>query len=237
LINLQKVTRRFNLGDNVIEPVSNVSLEVRRGEFIVIIGRSGSGKTTLLNLIAGLIKPSSGNIYIDGINLQTMNDRELSTLRNQKIGFVFQFPSLLPSLMVIDNVTLPDEFFHQIGNEAVLERALQLLNTVGLGHKIEAYPRQLSAGEQKRAVIARALINRPQVLLADEPTSDLDETTEQEIMSLFLDIRSGGVTVLMVTHNLQLLPFATKAFRMDNGHLTEITTDMIAPQRFFDLEG
>lgn len=225
MITLSNVTRKYCLDDKtVIEPVKNVSLEFARGEFAVIIGRSGSGKTTLLNLIAGLIKPSSGIIAVDGIELQKMNDRELSALRNQKIGFVFQFPSLLPSLKIIENAVLPHDFMSQNGRRSVSERAFQLLTMVGLGDRLEAYPKQLSAGEQKRAVIARALINEPQILLADEPTSDLDEKTEQEIMSLLMNIQSGGVTVIMVTHNLQLVPFATRAFKMENSSLHEISS-------------
>jgi lipoprotein-releasing system ATP-binding protein len=223
MISLVNVTRRYKLDEKtLIEPVSDISLEIGQGEFTVIIGRSGCGKTTLLNLVAGLIKPYSGRVVIEGIDLQKMKDRELSALRNQKIGFVFQFPSLLPSLRVIDNVVLPYNFISRHNKEEGFDRALRLLKMVGLGDRVEVFPKQLSAGEQKRTVIARALINDPQILLADEPTSDLDEKTEQEIMKLLLDIRSARVTVLMVTHNLQLLPFADKAFKMENSALTEI---------------
>jgi len=225
MITLSNVTRRYYLDDKtVIEPVSNVSLEIPQYEFVAIIGRSGSGKTTLLNLIAGLIKPSSGKIVIEGKELQSMNDRELSALRNRKIGFVFQFPSLLPSLRVIENVMLPRDFMNHNAKESVSDHAAWLLEMVGLSKRLEAYPKHLSAGEQKRAVIARALVNKPQILLADEPTSDLDEKTEQEIMSLLMNIHSNGVTVIMVTHNLELVPFASKAFKMENSRLTEIST-------------
>jgi ABC-type lipoprotein export system ATPase subunit len=238
VITLCDVTRRYYLDDKtVIEPVKNVSLDIKQDEFVAIIGRSGSGKTTLLNLIAGLIKPSSGKIMIEGKELQKMNDRELSALRNRRMGFVFQFPSMLPSLKVMENVMLPRDFMNHSKKESISERASWLLEMVGLGGRLEAYPKQLSAGEQKRAVIARALINEPRILLADEPTSDLDERTEQEIMSLLMNIRSSGVTVIMVTHNLQLVPFASKAFKMENSTLREISTAGTPPEQIFESGG
>lgn len=228
MISLRHVTRSYKLDDNtVIEPVRDISLEIPTGEFVILIGRSGSGKTTLLNLIAGLIKPSSGQVLIDDIDLQRMNDRELSYLRSRKIGFVFQFPSLLPSLNLVDNVSFPHRFISRNGKNEAMERAVHLLEIVGLGNKLEALPRHLSAGEQKRAVIARSLINEPQILLSDEPTSDLDEKTEEEILSIMLDIRRTGVTVVMVTHNLQLVPYASQAFKMDKGVLMPVSTSSI----------
>lgn len=227
MISLKKVTRKFVVDENkIIEPVRDVSLEIAEREFVIIIGRSGSGKTTLLNLMAGLIKPTSGDIIIDGVNLKGMNDRQLSALRSKKIGFVFQFPSLLPAFNILNNVALPGSFISE-NKKAAGERAKELLATVGIGDKLEALPRQLSAGEQKRAVIARALINQPEVLLMDEPTSDLDEKTEQEIMDLLLKIRESGVTVVMITHSLQLVPFANRAFAMIKNNLSEIPISQI----------
>jgi ABC-type lipoprotein export system ATPase subunit len=230
MISLQKVTRRYHLDEEtIIEPVTDVSMDIRKGELFIIIGRSGCGKTTLLNLMAGLIKPTSGKVLIDGVDIEKMNDRQLSEMRSRKIGFVFQFPSLLPSLKVIDNVMLPRIFISKDGLSPARERAKQLLKMVGLKDRMEVFPRQLSAGEQKRAVIARALINEPQILLTDEPTSDLDEKTEQEVMSILLNIRDAGVTVLMVTHNLQLVPYANRAFKMENGVLTPVSgTDTLS---------
>ncbi|MCR4394201.1 MAG: ABC transporter ATP-binding protein [Dehalococcoidales bacterium] len=216
----EKVTRKFDLTHNsCITPVNEISLRVERGEMIIITGRSGTGKTTLLNLAAGLVKPTSGRVLIDNNDLKSMPDQMLSTLRNQKIGFIFQFPSLLPSLNVQENVTLPAKLGRTQHPEMVKSRAENLLQSVGLALKASVYPSQLSAGEQKRAVIARALINEPQLILADEPTSDLDSQTENEIMELLRDINTKGVTFLIVTHNLQLVPFASRAFRMENGKL------------------
>lgn len=224
MLKLVNVTREYNMnGETTISPVSNVSLTVTDGEFIMIIGRSGSGKTTLLNLAAGLIRPTAGQVAIDGRDLGGMNDKELSRLRAEKLGFVFQFPSLLPSLTVLENVLLPVSFGGKVDKSDAPKRAASLLAEVGLLGKKDVYPKQLSAGEQKRVVIARAFINRPGLLLADEPTSDLDEATEREIMALLREIHTSGVTILMVTHSLQLLPAATRVFKMEKGSLTAIS--------------
>jgi ABC-type lipoprotein export system ATPase subunit len=224
MLKLLNVTRAYNLDEEtVITPVSGVTLMVGAGEFIMVIGRSGSGKTTLLNLAAGLIRPTSGQVLIDERDLSRMNDKELSRLRSERLGFVFQFPSLLPSLTVLENVTLPASFGKKMNKYDAVKRAASLLDQVGLSEKEGAYPKQLSAGEQKRVVIARALINRPGLLLADEPTSDLDEATEQEIMALLKEINADGVTILMVTHSLQLLPAATQVFKMEKSSLKPLS--------------
>lgn len=224
MLSFINVTKSFQLDrETTITPVNNVSLEIEQGEFIVIIGRSGTGKTTLLNLATGLIRPTSGQVRINGKDLGDMTDSQLSSLRSRKFGFVFQFPSLLPALTVGDNVSLPSIFTGNKIKDAG-ERAEQLLNLLGLAEKRDVYPRQLSAGEQKRVVIARSLINRPQLILADEPTSDLDNRTEESVMRIFRDINAAGTTFLVVTHNLGLIPFATRAFRMENGSLFEVST-------------
>ncbi len=225
MLTFNNVTKEFRLDEeNIITPVRNVSLEVKEGEFIVITSRSGTGKTTLLNLAAGMVRPTSGQVMIDNLDLGEMTDRQLSSLRSQKMGFVFQFPSLLPPLTIKDNVSLPSIFANGNGSKAAGERAVQLLDTLGLASKADVYPRQLSAGEQKRVVIARSLINQPRLILADEPTSDLDNRTEKEIMGILRDINSRGVTFLIVTHSLELVAFATRAFEMENGNLNRITT-------------
>jgi putative ABC transport system ATP-binding protein/lipoprotein-releasing system ATP-binding protein len=202
--------------------VDRVSLEIERGEFVVITGRSGSGKTTLLNLVAGLTPPTSGRVLYEDVDLWAVKDRQRSLLRNQKFGFIFQFPSLLPSLTTLENVALPTIFGVNGAQAGAYDRAAELLRTVGLGEKIKAYPRQLSAGQQQRVVVARALLNQPQLLLADEPTSDLDEQTEGEIMDLFAQIHAQtGVTILMVTHTTQLIRYGTRAIRMAQGRIVE----------------
>jgi ABC-type lipoprotein export system ATPase subunit len=233
MLTFSNVTKEFRLDEeNTITPVRNVSLEIEDGEFIVITGRSGTGKTTLLNLAAGMVRPTSGHVMIDNFDLGEMDDRQLSSLRSRKIGFIFQFPSLLPPLTIKDNVSLPSIFTNGNGSSDAGERAAQLLDTLGLASKLDVYPKQLSAGEQKRVVIARSMINQPQLILADEPTSDLDYRTEKEVMGILRDINSRGVTFLIVTHSLELISFATRAFEMENGKLNQITPSAESTQLF-----
>jgi putative ABC transport system ATP-binding protein len=224
MLSFESVTKEFQLDEETtIMPVRGVSLNIEAGEFIIVVGRSGTGKTTLLNLAAGLVRPTSGNVTINNVDLKEMTQKQLSILRSRQIGFIFQFPSLLPSLTIMDNITLPAMFTGEARRNGVNNRAENLLKTLGLANKTVAYPRQLSAGETKRVVLARALINEPQLVLADEPTSDLDERTEKEVMNILRDVNAAGVTFLMVTHSLQLIPFATQSFEMENGTLKQIT--------------
>ena len=227
MLSFLNVSKEYLLDkEHSITPVRNLNLEIKEGEFIVITGRSGTGKTTLLNLAAGMVKPTTGSVKIDDVNLANMTDKQISALRSKKIGFIFQFPSLLPSLSIRDNVSLPGLFRIRNGNGSKnnFERAAMLIDKFGLKDKLDVYPKQLSAGEQKRIVIARSLINEPQLILADEPTSDLDNRTEKEIMNILLEINARGVTFLIVTHSLDLITFATRAFEMENGYLKEIKT-------------
>lgn len=228
MISLHEVAKTYDLGKrHSITAVRGVSLEIRQGEFAMIIGRSGSGKTTLLNLAAGLTRPTRGEVLLDGVNLWVLSDAQLSALRGQKIGFVFQFPSLLPALNVFENVILPSTFGATRSTQSIHERARQLLRQVGLGDKFNVYPRQLSAGQQQRVVIARSLINHPQILLADEPTSNLDERTEQEIMELFRELHAHlGITIVMVTHTRQLVSYGTRFVEMVEGQILNGTTPM-----------
>jgi putative ABC transport system ATP-binding protein/lipoprotein-releasing system ATP-binding protein len=225
MITLESVTKRYRLDRGVeIDAVRDATLNVRKGEFVVVTGRSGSGKTTLLNLAGGLTRPTAGHVLLDGMNLWQMPDRDQSFLRNQKIGFVFQFPSLMPSLTAVENVALPAIFGHEGSGQDALERAAELLEIVGLSDKLHALPRQLSAGQQQRVVIARSLINRTEILLADEPTSDLDEQTENEIMDLFQKIHGEkGITIVMVTHSSQLVRYGTGWIEMTRGRIAPQT--------------
>ena len=223
MITLQDVCKKFTLSqEQTVRAVEHVSLEVQEGEFVVITGRSGSGKTTMLNLIAGLTRPTSGKVFLDGIDLWSIPDVKQSALRNRKIGFIFQFPSLLPSLTAQENVALPSIFNKNSGQTVTDEKAVDLLKTVGLADRLHSYPRQLSAGQQQRVVVARALFNQPELILADEPTSDLDEQTENEIMELFREIHHNtGVTIVMVTHSSQLVVYGTRAVKMAVGRVVE----------------
>jgi ABC-type lipoprotein export system ATPase subunit len=223
MLSFVNVTKSFTLDDETsISPVRDVTLQVQQGEFIMVVGRSGTGKTTLLNLAAGLVNPTSGRVTMEGADLRSMSQKQLSLLRNRKIGFVFQFPSLIPALTVIENVTLPS-IFSGGTSDGVTSRAEGLLASLGLSKRVHAYPRQLSAGETKRVVIARSLINEPKLILADEPTSDLDDRTENEVMGILREINSRGVTFVMVTHSVQLASFATRAFEMADGVLSKLT--------------
>jgi ABC-type lipoprotein export system ATPase subunit len=220
MISLQNVTKTYTTGKTVTHAVREVNLEIERGEFLVITGRSGSGKTTLLNLIAGLTRPTAGRVLLDGVEVWQLPDREQSLLRNRKIGFVFQFPSLMPSLTALENVMLPTMFGGSDQRADAQKRATQLLEEVGLADKLHALPRHLSGGEQQRVVIARSLINEPELLLADEPTSDLDEWTEQEIMRLFQEVHARtGVTILLVTHASELEQYGTRGLKMAGGRI------------------
>jgi len=223
MIKLDNVSKIYEISpENLVKAVLDVNLEIPRGEFLIITGRSGSGKTTLLNLAAGLTRPTSGGVSVDGKDLWKLTDRQQALLRNQKIGFVFQFPSLLPSLTTLENVALPTLFGSNHTQSSVYQRSSDLLEKLGLGDKLVSYPRQLSAGQQQRAVIARALLNQPEVLLADEPTSDLDEQTELEIMELFKEIhKNSGITIVLVTHSSQLVHYGTRSVRMVGGQILE----------------
>ncbi len=224
MLSFENVTKDFTLdAKTTITPVRDVNLKIEQGELIVIVGRSGTGKTTFLNLAAGLVRPTRGRVMVDNHDLAGMTDQEISSLRSQKIGFVFQFPSLLQSLTVKENVSLPASFSNGNGRKIAGERAEELLGSLGLASKLDVYPRQLSAGEQKRTIIARSLINQPKLVLADEPTSDLDNRTEKEVMEIFREVNLKGVTFLIVTHSLDLISFGTRAFEMDNGRLNRLS--------------
>jgi ABC-type lipoprotein export system ATPase subunit len=223
MIELRNISKTYTSSQAApVKAVQGVDVQINDGEFVVITGRSGSGKTTLLNLIAGLAKPTAGQALWDVIDIWTLPDREQSALRNQKVGFIFQFPSLLPSLNALENVALPVMFARSAGPGNPNERAKELLKMVGLEDKLYAYPRQLSAGQQQRVVVARALLRRPTTILADEPTSNLDEQTECEIMDLFQSIhKNTGITVILVTHTRQLIRYGTRAIEMAGGKIVE----------------
>lgn len=218
MIVVNNVTKAFGTGASEVHAVDSVDLEVQPGEFVLILGRSGSGKSTLLGMLAGLIRPTEGTIRIKDMDINTLSDNQISELRSHEIGFVFQFSGLIPTLTAIENVLIPTLFSHDgPGNR---ERALDLLQQVGMADRADAYPRTLSSGEMKRVAIARALINKPSILIADEPTGDLDIATEAEIMALFRQLNSEGITIIMVTHNPDLIPCATKIYRMSQGKMT-----------------
>jgi ABC-type lipoprotein export system ATPase subunit len=197
--------------------VGGIDLDVEAGRYAAIIGRSGSGKSSLMAMVGGLSRPSDGSVSIDGTDIWGLSDDKLAAFRNRRLGFVFQFASLLPTLRLVDNVALPALLGKQ-GDADVYGKAATLLGRMGLGDHLDAYPGECSAGEQRRAAIARALINDPVLLLADEPTSDLDEQTEIEIMDELLAVnRELGTTLVLVTHNLALAEQAEQIVHIAGG--------------------
>ncbi len=221
LIDCQNLEKCYIADNQKMIAAKNVNLQVAEGDFITILGHSGSGKTTLLSLIGGLTKPDSGKVMINGIDAWAQGDQKSSFIRNQTIGFVFQFASLIPTLTSIENLLLPLSFSKQNGPGK--ERAENLLKQVGLIDKRNIFPSQLSGGQQRRIAIARAFMNSPQIILADEPTGDLDEQTEEDIMKFFNYQREQGITFLIVTHNSQLTKGSNniRVFHMRNGDLVE----------------
>jgi ABC-type lipoprotein export system ATPase subunit len=223
MVHLKRVTKVYPVaGTNSVTAVSELSLSIERGDFVVITGRSGSGKTTALNLMAGLTRPTAGAVELDGVDLWSLPDRQQSAIRNWRMGLVFQFPSLLPSLTVLENVMLPVIFRSTPDHSEVTEQAVKLLEMVGLADKLTAFPRQLSAGQQQRVVIARSLINEPEILMADEPTSNLDDQTEREIIATLEKAHSlRGVTVVMVTHSRYLGTRGALTIEMAEGRIVK----------------
>jgi ABC-type lipoprotein export system ATPase subunit len=217
VIVLQHLTKSYEDRGKIIKAVDGLNLEVEKGEFISIVGPSGCGKTTLLSLISGLIRPTKGTVFVEDVDIWTLTESELSLLRNKRIGFVFQFASLIPTLNAIENVMLPAAFGKE-QKEDIGNRAKELLGLVGLSQRTDSYPSQLSGGEQRRVAIARALMNSPDIILADEPTGDLDEVTEKEVMKLFVKInKEFGTTFLLVTHNMELAKQTDRTLVMKHG--------------------
>jgi putative ABC transport system ATP-binding protein/lipoprotein-releasing system ATP-binding protein len=221
-IEVSGLTKIFSVGDQDITAVNAVSLGIKKGEFVSIVGHSGSGKTTLISIIGGIMKPTSGKVLFDGKDICSLDDDKLSAYRNENIGFMFQFASLLPMLTSTENVLLPGLFSRKKDLHAV-KMAEEYLGLVGIGDKADAYPSQLSGGQQRRVAIARALMYNPPVILADEPTGDLDEETEADIMELFRILnREKMVTFIFITHNLELAGMASRQLRMTRGNLSEV---------------
>ncbi len=219
MIELRELSKTYNVSGRIIKAVLPVTLSIKQGEFVSIVGHSGSGKSTLLSLIGGIARPDAGTVSIDGVNIRDYDESKLSRLRNEKFGFVYQFASLIPTLTAAENVLLPSVF----GKKKSHEDAARLLELVGLGDKADRYPSELSGGEQQRVAIARAFINSPEIILADEPTGDLDEETEAEIMSFFEQInKEKKVTMIMVTHSSELAVRAPRRLRMKNGVIEEL---------------
>lgn len=219
LVEVADLRKTYSVGGQKIRALDGVSLTIDEGEFVALVGASGSGKSTLLQLIGGLDKPSSGTVLVDGADLGRMRDGRLSTFRNRTIGFVFQFFYLQPFLQLVTNTEVPGMFAHAKRGPR-RERAHQLIDAVGLSDRAKHRPREMSGGQMQRAAIARALLNQPKLLLADEPTGNLDSATGASIMDLFERIRDeSGTTVVMVTHDEDMAARADRTIRLRDGRV------------------
>jgi len=216
LITIKDIGRKYVIGTEVIHAIKSVSLTINKGEFVALMGPSGSGKSTLMNILGCLDTPSKGEYILNGINVSQMSENELAEVRNSEIGFVFQTFNLLPRNSALDNVALP-LVYAGISKEKRMERARQTLENVGLGHRVDHRPNELSGGQRQRVAVARALINNPSIILADEPTGNLDTKTSIEIMGLIEDIHDKGNTIILVTHEEDIAMHAHRIVRMRDG--------------------
>lgn len=219
LVRLTGLTRRYTEGAQVRTVLESVDLDIYTGEFFVVLGKSGSGKSTLLNLISGIDRPDAGRVCVNGIDLTALNDRQQTLFRRDHIGIVFQFFNLIPTLTVLENVTMPAEL-RGVARRAAEQRGHELLARVGLADRATAFPDKLSGGEQQRVAIARALMQEPPLVLADEPTGNLDEDTGASVLRLLLELtRDAGRTLVMATHNPEIVPLADRVCRIHEGRL------------------
>ncbi|MBC7236578.1 MAG: ABC transporter ATP-binding protein [Chloroflexi bacterium] len=219
MVELIEVTRIYQMGERLFHALRGVSLQVEQGEFVAIVGPSGSGKSTLLNMIAGIDRPTSGEVWVGGVRIDVLGENELARWRGRYIGIVFQFFQLLPTLTVLENVLLPMQLRDLWGGEGDVARAEAILERVGMGAHLYKLPAELSGGERQRVALARALANDPPVLIADEPTGNLDSATGADIVRLFQEQHQAGKTVILVTHEQRLAGVAGRVVHMLDGQI------------------
>lgn len=218
VIKVENLTKTYLLGEVEVHALRNISLNISKGEFVSIMGASGSGKSTFMNLLGCLDTPTKGKYFFEGIDVSNLNKDELANIRNKKIGFVFQNFNLLPRTSAIENVELP-LFYTSLNNKERIERAKEALEKVGLAERMHHYPNQLSGGQQQRVAIARALVNNPSIILADEPTGNLDSHTSIEIMQLFQSLNQNGITVILVTHESDIAEYSKRIITFRDGRI------------------
>ncbi len=216
MIELENITKVYKAGQTEVPALRGISCRIESGEMVSIIGPSGSGKSTIMNIIGCLDKPTSGKYRLDGIEIDKLNDNQLAEIRNKKIGFVFQSFNLLPRVTSLANVELP-LIYSGVSNRR--QKALQVLEAVGLGHRVTHKPSELAGGEQQRVAIARALVNNPSLILADEPTGNLDTKTSQEIMLIFKKLNEQGMTIVLVTHEPDIAAHTQRTIKLRDGQI------------------
>ena len=225
VIEIQNIKRNFQVGDETVHALRGVSFNINEGEFVTIMGTSGSGKSTLLNILGCLDTPTSGEYLLDDIPVRTMSKPQRAVLRNRKIGFVFQSYNLLPKTTAVENVELPLMYNSAVSASERRRRAIESLQAVGLGDRLEHKSNQMSGGQMQRVAIARALVNNPSVILADEATGNLDSRTSFEILVLFQKLHTEGRTIIFVTHNPELSQYSSRNIRLRDGQVIEDTTN------------
>ena len=225
VIEIQNIKRNFQVGDETVHALRGVSFNINEGEFVTIMGTSGSGKSTLLNILGCLDTPTSGEYLLDDIPVRTMSKPQRAVLRNRKIGFVFQSYNLLPKTTAVENVELPLMYNSAVSASERRRRAIESLQAVGLGDRLEHKSNQISGGQMQRVAIARALVNNPAVILADEATGNLDSRTSFEILVLFQKLHAEGRMIIFVTHNPELSQYSSRNIRLRDGQVIEDTTN------------
>ena len=220
VIQSKELVKHYVMGDTLVEALRGISLEVRRGEFLVLMGPSGSGKSTLMHIMGCLDRPTSGTLFLEGQDTGKISQNGLAEIRNRKVGFVFQQFNLLPRTSAVNNVALP-LLYSGVGAGERRRRALLALETVGLSHRLKHYPSQLSGGEQQRVAIARALVNNPAIIMADEPTGNLDTRSGTEILSILQELNMNGITLVMVTHERDIAEHGDRKVHLRDGRLVE----------------
>jgi len=220
IIKLKNVHKDYQMGDSIIHAVEAINLDIKKGDFLAIVGPSGSGKSTMMNLVGALDLATHGDIFLDNLNIEHLDESELAQIRGKRIGFIFQTFNLMPTLNVLENVALP-MIFQGVARDERIERATELLKKVGLSHRLEHLPNELSGGERQRVAIARALANNPEVILADEPTGNLDSKTGEQIIKLFKDLNKEGKTIIVVTHDVNIAKQANKIIKLKDGEIVK----------------
>jgi putative ABC transport system ATP-binding protein len=234
LIEIKELTRKYRLGHEIITAVKDVDLTIDAGEFICILGPSGSGKSTLLHMIAGLEKPTKGDVYVKGICINKIKERDMALFRRRYMAFIFQSYNLVPTFSSVENVAMPLMFDGMPKNRRE-KKAKALLTQIGLGNRLKNKPTEMSGGQQQRVSIARALINDPKILYADEPTGNLDSRNTKEIMDILIErVREKGVTLVMVTHNDELTEMADRIIYMRDGQINKILNQQTGEVLVFD---